>query len=104
MKLISLLLLLSPFSLAAVGVDVSVATSLPAFSCLSQNGYIFSVVRGYTSYGEVDPNVISNIQNARQGGMRNVDVYLFPCYPCGNPQTQAQDLSITISNQNYGMI
>jgi GH25 family lysozyme M1 (1,4-beta-N-acetylmuramidase) len=101
-KLISLILLLSVPSLATYGVDVSQYTNV--FSCLVQNGYTFSIIRGYMSSGYVDPNVVSNINNAWNGGMSNVDVYLFPCVPCGNPATQASNLVSALNGVNYGMI
>lgn len=101
---IFLLCLTVPTTLAAVGVDVSQYTSQGSFSCLNQNGYIFAIVRGYCSYGDVDPNVVSNIQNSINGGMQNTDVYLFPCYPCGNPAGQADALVNAISGQGYGMV
>ncbi|OMJ74587.1 hypothetical protein SteCoe_26444 [Stentor coeruleus] len=101
-KLTFLILFLSVPSLATLGVDVSQYTNV--FSCLVQNGYTFSIIRGYTSSGYVDPNVVSNINNAWNGGMSYVDVYLFPCVPCGNPTTQANNLVSALNGVNYGMI
>ena len=101
-RLILLLLSLTVPSLAVLGVDVSSLTS--SFSCLHSSGYNFAIVRGYQSSGNVDPNVVQNIKNARAGGMANVDVYLFPCVPCGNPSGQATSLVNAIKGQNYGMV
>lgn len=44
-----------------------------------QNGKSFAVVRGYCSYGGVDPNAANSVKNFWDGGMSHVDVYLFPC-------------------------
>lgn len=89
---------------ATKGTDVSSLIPTSDWSCLKTSGYTFTIVRGYQSGGRVDPNVVQNIKNARAGGQSNVDVYLFPCVPCGNPATQATDLVTAIKGQNYGMI
>lgn len=99
--IIALLFVIAP-SLATLGVDLYLLTNV--FSCLHSEGYDFAIVRGYQSTGNVDPSVVSNIKNARAGGMANVDVYLFPCVPCGNPAGQATALVNAIKGQNYGMI
>jgi GH25 family lysozyme M1 (1,4-beta-N-acetylmuramidase) len=101
--LLSFLSLALP-SLATLGVDVSTLVSVSGYSCLKSSGYTFAIPRGYQSSGNVDPNVVSNIKNARSGGMVNVDVYLFPCVPCGNPAGQATALVNAIKGQNYGMV
>lgn len=101
-KLLVVLLSLALPSLATLGVDVSSYTSV--FSCIHGAGYDFAIVRGYQSTGNVDPNAVSNIKNAVAGGMAHVDVYLFPCVPCGNPAGQATSLVNAIKGQNYGMV
>lgn len=101
--LVILLLGLSAVS-ATSGTDVSSAVSSSAYTCLKNNGYVFTIIRGYQSFGQVDPNVVQNIKNARAGGQADVDVYLFPCVSCGNPAGQAQTLVNAIKGQNYGMI
>lgn len=99
--LIGLSLLLAP-TLATLGVDVSQYTNV--FSCLVSSGYSFAIVRGYQSSGNVDPNVVANIKNAKAAGMAHVDVYMFPCVPCGNPAGQASALVSAIKGQGYGTI
>jgi len=90
-------------SLAVTGVDISqLITS--AWTCLRSTGHEFAVIRGYQSTGRVDPNVISNVRNARAAGMPSVDVYIFPCVPCGNAAGQMQALVKAIAGENYGMI
>jgi len=91
-------------SFATMGADVSDALAQSDFQCLLNEGYSFAIPRGYQSLGQVDPNVVNNIQNARAAGFQNVDVYLFPCVSCGNPQQQITDLYNAISGQSYGMI
>jgi len=100
-------LLLSSFiglSFSTLGIDLSTLTSTTAWNCLRQNGYSFAIPRGYQSTGRVDPNVISNIRGARAAGFPYVDVYLFPCVPCGNPATQIGDLMRAVASENVGMI
>ena len=94
-------LLLVP-SLATLGVDISDLTT--QFSCLVSKGYTFTIIRGYRSPGIVDSNIVANLKNAWAGGMTHVDVYLFPCVPCGNPANQATALVNAIKGQKYGMI
>mmetsp|Transcript_32873 Transcript_32873/g.57419 ORF Transcript_32873/g.57419 Transcript_32873/m.57419 type:complete len:207 (+) Transcript_32873:6130-6750(+) len=89
-------------SLATLGVDVSEYTNV--FSCLKSSGYTFAIVRGYQSNGQVDPNAVNNIKNARSAGFSYVDVYAFPCVPCGNAAGQANALVSALSGQNYGTI
>jgi GH25 family lysozyme M1 (1,4-beta-N-acetylmuramidase) len=88
--------------LATLGVDVSGLTE--NFSCLISSGYTFAIVRGYCNYGGVDPNLIRNLNNANSAGIGEVDVYFFPCVPCGSPASQAQALVNALSGQTYGYI
>lgn len=90
MKSSLLLLALLPMSLSLLGVDVSGLTDV--FSCLHSSGYEYAIVRGYMSTGYVDPNARANIANAKAAGMSAVDVYLFPCVPCGDPVSQGNAL------------
>eukprot|EP01124_Arcella_intermedia_P007760 TRINITY_DN147_c0_g1_i5.p1 TRINITY_DN147_c0_g1~~TRINITY_DN147_c0_g1_i5.p1 ORF type:complete len:214 (+),score=13.68 TRINITY_DN147_c0_g1_i5:52-693(+) len=106
-KLLSVLLVLGClicWGSATKGVDVSQLVSTSAWSCLASSGYSFAIIRGYRSGGSVDANVVTNIRNARSAGFSYVDVYLFPCVPCGNAAGQMSDLVNAISGQNYGMI
>lgn len=65
------------------GVDVSASVSSSTFSCLKSSGFgTFAIPRGYQSTGKVDPNVCSNLNNAKSGGFGYRDVYLFPCPTC----------------------
>eukprot|EP01101_Sappina_pedata_P007853 TRINITY_DN4227_c0_g1_i1.p1 TRINITY_DN4227_c0_g1~~TRINITY_DN4227_c0_g1_i1.p1 ORF type:complete len:226 (-),score=92.24 TRINITY_DN4227_c0_g1_i1:28-705(-) len=71
--------LLPQISSAAYGVDLSTSTSISDFNCLSQAGDTFAIIRGWLSTGSADPNCPHTIYNAQDGGIKYVDVYLFPC-------------------------
>lgn len=88
---------------ANLGVDFYALTDQSVFSCMANNGIDRVIIRGYRSLGEVDPSLAGNLQNAVNGGVPIVDVYLFPCVSCGNPSTQATSLwSSTVSaNSNF---
>jgi len=84
------LALIAP-SQATYGVDVSQETLPSAWSCLKRNGFTYGVVRAFQSTGEVDPLGPHTIANARDGGMTEVDVYMFPCPRCAaSPQDQVR--------------
>jgi len=76
---------------ATYGVDVSSPISVSAFQCLKNNGYDFAIVRCWQSNGVPDPNCPSTVANAWAAGMAHVDVYMFPCFGCGNPSGQVAD-------------
>ena len=96
------LVMLCGFSLATLGVDYS--TRVTAVNCLVNAGYSFAVPRGYCSYGGMDSNIVANLKSAWDGGMKNVDVYMFPCVPCGNPKGQVNQLVDALGGSKYGMI
>ena len=98
------LILLCSFSLETRGVDYSERVSTKAAKCLVRAKYRFAIVRGFQSTNKVDPNVRANIQSAWAGGMRNVDVYMFPCVKCGNPKDQVSRLIKALGKLRYGMI
>lgn len=83
-----LLIALLPIFYAYKGVDVSSRVGKSNWQCLASNGYTFAIVRVYQSNGKVDPNGAATINDARAGGMKYVDGYIFPCYSCGNPEGQ----------------
>ena len=69
-------------ALAIKGVDVSSLVQPSAFQCLRQNGYDFAVIRAWMETGEPDPDSPHTLYNAWHGGMKDVDVYLFPGTAC----------------------
>eukprot|EP01112_Ceratiomyxa_fruticulosa_P020680 TRINITY_DN7129_c0_g1_i5.p1 TRINITY_DN7129_c0_g1~~TRINITY_DN7129_c0_g1_i5.p1 ORF type:complete len:219 (-),score=33.28 TRINITY_DN7129_c0_g1_i5:92-748(-) len=91
---------------ATYGLDLSQATSQASFDCLHQNGYDFAVVRCYQSVGRVDPNCGDSVNRAWASGMAHVDVYLFPCFSCGNPAGQVSATISYLRNNNvkFGML
>ncbi len=48
------------------------------FSCLVQQGYYHSIIRAYHSYGAIDTDAPSLIQQSNRAGL-STDVYMFPC-------------------------
>jgi len=108
-------LIVSPV-FATYGIDISSGVSGGDFACLKSNGYQFSVTRAWQSNGVADPNACGNIVAAHQNGFAYCDVYLFPCYSCGNPTGQVSSMVSALSAKgctanggtqgvyNYGMI
>lgn len=86
---------LTPSASATNGVDVSVDTYSSAWQCLLGEGYSYAIVRAYQSIGQPDPAAPHTIYNAWDGGMKAVDIYVFPCFSCGNPEGQ---ISATVSH------
>eukprot|EP01027_Heterolobosea_sp_BB2_P015542 GEZU01022227.1.p1 GENE.GEZU01022227.1~~GEZU01022227.1.p1 ORF type:complete len:250 (-),score=65.00 GEZU01022227.1:135-812(-) len=76
---------------ATTGVDVSSWVGPSTFSCMKSQGIDFAIVRGYESVGQVDPNGITTVYNARAAGIPYVDMYFFPCFRCGNPAGQINE-------------
>ena len=48
------------------------------FTCLVQQGYHHSIIRAYHSYGAIDTDAPSLIQQSNRAGL-STDVYMFPC-------------------------
>eukprot|EP01092_Planopodium_desertum_P001299 TRINITY_DN1189_c0_g1_i3.p1 TRINITY_DN1189_c0_g1~~TRINITY_DN1189_c0_g1_i3.p1 ORF type:complete len:214 (-),score=58.45 TRINITY_DN1189_c0_g1_i3:43-684(-) len=82
------------------GVDVSTFTSQSQFSCLLQANLTYAIIRAFYSTGSPDPNAVPTVAAARAAGLSNVDVYMFPCYSCGNPQSQVQSLASFLSGNS----
>ncbi|XP_062513430.1 probable GH family 25 lysozyme 2 [Corticium candelabrum] len=92
------------FQTGIFGVDVSTKTSTEAFSCLRRDGKEFAIVRAFRSIGKTDVNAPSTIASAWAGGFGRVDVYIFPCFSCGNPSSQVTRTVDWLRNSRYGMI
>jgi len=85
-----------------LGVDVSQLYPTSAYTCIKNNGYSFLVIRGYCSYGGVDPNIVQNLNNARAAGFAP-DIYMFPCR--GKSGTaQVDQIVAGISGNLYGKV
>lgn len=95
------ILLVAP-ALSTLGVDVSQHFTTSTYQCIKNAGYHFISIRGYCSYGAVDPNIVSNLNNARAAGF-SPDIYMFPCR--GKSATAQVDQMIAgISGNLYGKV
>jgi len=108
MKISTLLLISLIFTViyAKLGLDLPTPDLLTPDSakCLLQNHYESLFIRCYRSYGKVDPNVLTNIKIARAAGYKDIDVYIFPCVPCGNPRQQVIDALKNLEGIDVGMV
>mmetsp|Transcript_18241 Transcript_18241/g.25540 ORF Transcript_18241/g.25540 Transcript_18241/m.25540 type:complete len:216 (+) Transcript_18241:88-735(+) len=108
--LIGLCVLLGVFAAVQAGgtygIDVSSAIYVNNFQCIKGDGYVFVVIRCWQSNGQADPNCPHTIYNAWDGGMEYVDVYMFPCYSCGNPSGQVKSMIDYLNSYNckWGMV
>lgn len=101
MKRSAAFLVLLPLTLAFSGIDVS--AYVDTWSCIKSSGYDFAIIRGYQSFGVVDPNAARTIANAKAAGIAYVDTYFFPCVPCGNPASQADTFWAALGG-TFGMV
>eukprot|EP01103_Thecamoeba_quadrilineata_P005141 TRINITY_DN14979_c0_g1_i1.p1 TRINITY_DN14979_c0_g1~~TRINITY_DN14979_c0_g1_i1.p1 ORF type:complete len:219 (+),score=35.83 TRINITY_DN14979_c0_g1_i1:60-716(+) len=90
---------------ATLGVDIAAATTVSQFTCLKNAGYVYAIIRCWRSTGTSDPNAPHSIANAWDGGMKDVDVYFFPCVG-KSATTQVQDAVSFLkqSNSKYGQM
>eukprot|EP01114_Cavostelium_apophysatum_P023284 TRINITY_DN8722_c0_g1_i2.p1 TRINITY_DN8722_c0_g1~~TRINITY_DN8722_c0_g1_i2.p1 ORF type:complete len:505 (+),score=91.26 TRINITY_DN8722_c0_g1_i2:30-1517(+) len=70
------------------GLDVSTPVTVSNFKCVNSAGFDYAIVRAWQSNGQPDPNAPSTVANAWSAGLTHVDVYMFPCFSCGNPGGQ----------------
>jgi len=70
------------------GVDISQSVSEGSFSCLNANNLTFAIARCWHSNGGPDTACPGSVANAWRAGVAHVDVYMFPCYSCGDPAGQ----------------
>ena len=89
-------------TISVLGVDVSQLFSTSTYQCMKNNGYTFAIIRGYCSYGGVDANIISNLNNARAAGLIT-DIYMFPCRG-KSASAQVDQMMSAISSNLYGMV
>jgi GH25 family lysozyme M1 (1,4-beta-N-acetylmuramidase) len=91
------------FAIFAVhGVDVSQLFSAATYSCMKNNGVQFAIIRGYCSFGGIDTNAVSSLNNARSAGLIT-DIYMFPCR--GKSATnQVNEMFNSISSSLFGMV
>jgi GH25 family lysozyme M1 (1,4-beta-N-acetylmuramidase) len=102
MKIFLLGLLLVIPSLCVLGVDVSQLFSTATYTCIKNAGFSYVIPRGYCSYGGVDANIHSNLNNARAAGL-STDIYMFPCR--GKSATsQVDQMVAAIAGNLYGTV
>ena len=97
------LIILFSLGLSHKGLDIPDLISDEGFKCYIENGFDFTVFRGYRSLGDVDPNACSNLKKASQYGFKT-DVYFFPCVPKGNPAKQIDDMITGLQGCPYSRI
>eukprot|EP01132_Coremiostelium_polycephalum_P007377 gene7377-9061_t len=99
-------LLCFKLSESTLGVDISQESTITNFQCLSENGYKFAIIRCSRSNGLLDVNCPHSIYNAWAGGMQYVDIYIFPCYRCGDGYGQMQNMTSFVEGYEakYGMV
>lgn len=104
--LLGTLLLGASSVLAQSGGDVSDALQVSDFQCAVQNGWSYTIIRSYHSYGGVDSNCPQNIANANTAGLSPVDIYHFPCYGGVSASQQVSDdlNAISAAGQSFGTI
>jgi hypothetical protein len=78
MKLSIILLLLALFHSSYSAKVVDLYGVFNNFTCLAQQGYYHTIVRAYHSYGAIDLDAPSLIQQSNKAGL-STDVYMFPC-------------------------
>lgn len=90
---------------ATLGLDVSAELSVADWQCLASD-HDFAIVRAWHSYGAPDKSAPINIARARAAGFAHVDVYLFPCFSCGNPQHQVENCvaALRSANASFGQL
>lgn len=92
------------FASAKLGGDIADSVKTVAnFRCLKQH-LSFLIFRAYRSLGSVDPTAIPNIQHAYAAGFRDIDIYIFPCFKCGNPRGQVRTTVNALKGQPYHWI
>jgi len=91
---------------ARLGVDVSSLFPQSSWECLTKKGYEFAIVRCYCSTNQPDSHCAETVKRAWAGGMKHVDLYMFPCPKCGNhvDQVKRLDKHIRDNNITYGQI
>ncbi|EGC31899.1 hypothetical protein DICPUDRAFT_39207 [Dictyostelium purpureum] len=90
-----------------IGIDFAFGSNVADLSCFKGKGYSKAIIRCYQSIGQIDPNCKSSIENAKKAGL-SVDVYIFPCYNCGNPSNQVEStvnyIKSYIDNKSVGTV
>ena len=84
-----------------LGIDISDALKQDDWKCLKTNSDLsWAVVRAYHSFGAFDNSSLTNLKNANDAGIENVDVYMFPCSG-KDPTMQVKDLLSKLKDSNF---
>ncbi|RHZ83357.1 hypothetical protein Glove_97g5 [Diversispora epigaea] len=106
LAIVTIIVSMTNRAFARLGIDVSALTSETTFKCTKNLGYELVIIRGYReAYGRnpgggIDPNFITNYNNAKKAGYTKIDVYMFPCTgrsTCKTPQQQVNEMVQLIS-------
>lgn len=74
-----------PFVYSRNGVDLSVATTMDDWKCLTREKNVsFTIIRLYRSVGAVDSNAPQSLRLAAQAGLKDIGIYMFPCLSSSN--------------------
>ncbi|KAN0050715.1 hypothetical protein ACTA71_003863 [Dictyostelium dimigraforme] len=92
-SLLFIFTLIFNIAISHIGIDVSSGTDVSGFECFKGKKYSRAIIRCYESIGAIDTNCRPSIENAKKAGIETIDVYLFPCYSCGNPEGQVSATS-----------
>jgi hypothetical protein len=106
MAVFGLVMALAGVSHALKGIDFAGPMKISQAQCLIKAGYgDFAIVRAWHSYGAFDTDAAGAIANLRQGGYKNIDVYMFPC-PTKNVVSQVKDMVANLSAHGvrYGRV
>ena len=69
----------TPSTPSKLGFDLATALPTTTATCFANSGYSYVIVRAWHSSGSVDTNFCPAIANAKAGGIKWRDAYMFPC-------------------------
>jgi hypothetical protein len=83
----------------SIGLDISQPLDASTAQCFVAGGYgSILIPRAYRSDGAVDQNACGSLQSAKDAGINNRHVYLFPCPTCGSASDQISALKSYLSS------
>ncbi|KYQ94169.1 component of the counting factor (CF) complex [Tieghemostelium lacteum] len=78
--------------------DISDTLTVSDFQCVQNSSINYVIIECWKANGHPNPSCSSNIQAAITSQINSVDVYLEPCFECGQPTYQAAQMVNFISN------
>ncbi len=94
---------LAVVAMCKLGTLVHDKMTVDSYKCLLNSKHEFTAIRALTSDGKVDDNLIVNLKNAKDAGLKDIDVYISPCLPC-EPEDQIAAVVNALKGQQYGKI